>query len=684
MGQPCRGALILSLLLLWITAAVPVSQAGPSQLIPIGTGVCNVTQNGGGYNNATAMTLLDALGNLNQHLCGLDQISPIPLDGDVHITLQTIQESANASIVSPANQPGEFQARLTLTPIVDPLLQTPAPVLPKPWNAMITIEGHLNNQVTADCFVIHNPFQLRSLRLAAAFREMDLDTDLPSLSAQGCGFPHQAFIVLQPDWRFALPSENPPPPHRLDTTLINPYRRHQINQNGAISYQYPKFERVLYVPHLTHLAPTPVEANLTALVLDLAEAAGANAQPPVGLWLPRSNTTTVHVSRFITYYDPNQPHVPIQYYDYDGTPAASPVPTPTAVTLLRQGDHMILQGTITPGVARIEAYRLPRQSATQEIWEKYRQATALNWSQMQQDKVFLEWKNPTPVYGGPFAIGDLPIYTMKDFSACEWHNCKSASDPNACAFGRGYAVIAYDLQDRPSSLVVTNSDGGSDDDFKTIRLACKQVDQKNNPPALTDAQCNGNEHVEDNFCVPLSCVVGQIITNHACQPCPANQTAQGNACVMKTCPAGKQLNASGACVAITCGTGEILSAGSCVCDAAHGYSKEWGSGSCVKDDDDDGDDDNDEDKDDDTDDEDDDDTDDTDDDFTCGPGMVLFGVYGCIPQAPCPSGTVRNSPYGACVPTGGFGQTGLLPTNSFISPQPGIKNSSGGCSLIVQ
>lgn len=677
----------------------PSANLNPIVIIPAGTGTCTVTDSLGGFTNNSFksgnLTFIDAFNVASLEWCGLQQYALSPANFASHkvtIDLSTLPP-AQYTETSTITLGNEYMApNLTFVP----------GTLPTSMERTLYVHGRPHVEIQLGCFTIGESMDISSLAIRTKV-QWDLSMVGNEHDVDYCG-DAKYFLEF---WTFN--------PTRLSSLYLDATSYAWWTNTGVTAGEadgqsvapqtssqkkWRQFQAVIGVPQQIMVdGQTELDVHLSEIVIDLmsrpAEMANGTFDAD-GLHLPAKGK--IHVQRLITQFDPNIAHKPIQYRDMEliknelgGAIDAkhfdvpSPVPTPSNLKLTRSENMLTLSGSVAAGVVRIEAYRPARQSAYVEYWRAYQrpdQAT-LDWAQMIADGKFVELKFADPSKSNTFSIDKLPLYTMGDFSDCEWKKCNNAGKDNACAFGRGYVVTAFDKDNRPSEVKVTTS-YASTDDYTSIRLGCAIGKQNTDPPQLTDAQCDGNEHVEDNFCVPLSCAVGQIITNHACQSCPTKQTAQGNACVMKMCPAGQELNGNGSCVAKKCGTGEILSAGSCVCDAAHGYSKELGTGSCAKDDDDNGDDEDveDDDTDNSTDDADTDDVDNTADDFTCGPGMVLFGVYGCIPQAACSPGTVRNSPYGVCTPAGGFGQSVLFPTNPFIPAQPRTNKPSGGCSLL--
>lgn len=682
----------------------PAAILKPIVIIPKDVGTCTVTNPLGGFTGNTLkignLSFMDAFNVASLEWCGLQQYALSPAN------FSSQKVTIDLSMLAPSSYTGTTEITLNNEHMA-PNLTFIHGTLPQNMERTLYVHGRPHVEIRLGCFTIGESMYLSSL----AFRttsswDFRFTQDWPSTKmVPETNYCHGAEHFLE-FWTFN-------PVHisslYLDATSWTQWSNtsfiagivdgETIEPSHHSEKKWRQFQAVVGIPQQIMVdGQADLDVRLSEIVIDLMSRSSELANGKFeadGLHLPAKGN--IQVQRLITQFDPNIAHKPIQYRDMElikneqgvainatHFDVPSPVSAPSNLKLTRSGNTLTLSGSVASGVARIEAYRPARQSAYVEYWRAYQrpdQAT-LDWAQMIADKKFVELNFTDPNKSNTFNIKDLPLYTMGDFSDCEWKKCNNAGKDNACAFGRGYVVTAFDKDNRPSEVKVTTS-YASTDDYTSIRLGCTIGKQNIDPPTLTDAQCsNGNEHVEDNFCVPLSCAAGQIIKNHACQNCPADQTAQENVCKMKQCPTGQELDGNGACVAKKCVIGEILSDGSCKCDAAQGYSKEWGAGSCVKDDDEDEDGDNDEDEDDDTDDEDDSDDTDAEDDFTCGPGMELFGVYGCIPQAPCPPGTLRNSPYGACTPTGGFGQSVQFPTNPFISPQPRTQKSSGGCSLI--
>ncbi len=654
-----KDLLMILLVVLANALAAGIVQATPSNLIPLGTGTCHVTSHG--YDGPG--TFQQAFEDASEHLCGWDKVYSIPSSAKVTIDLRAIPfdqqyfDAADMHDISMSNYAPNFN--------YDPFVS-----LPEGMARTLYIRGNASAQVNVGCVNIVESMDIQSLAFNGGFhsRYKTSFDDEPELCAN--------------DYYFHIWTFNPVRFHTLYFNPASEVNYTNTSTSTLISDTCRPFKAAIAVPPFN--GESGEQITFSEIFIDLTEKKGCDVKPPIdGLHLPANGN--VKVERLIVGFDQTSGE-PIRYIADDASPTASPIPAPQQVRLLRTGNTLTLTGNISSGIKRIEAYRPPRTTVLKEYWMKYRltkSSETLNWEQMKADKIFLEWKNPDPTKSATFALGDLPIYTMQDFSACEWEHCNTSSNPNACAFGRGYVVTAYDMNDRPSMMVVTKSYDDTNNDLKTIRNGCGQSEQYTDPKTLTDADCGDSQHVVNNLCVPVTCDTNAIAINHQCQTCPASQTAKENQCITKTCPSGQTLKDSGQCAAIQCQVGEMLQGNTCICDAAHGYSKDWRSGQCVhttttqqKS----------------TDEHSQSDTQQhptsqvTGDDFStngCGPGLVQYGTF-CIQPSTCPSGTARQTPLGACTPAGG----GFNAINTFQSMLPtGFAQdttppSGGGCSLI--
>lgn len=349
--------------------------------------------------------------------------------------------------------------------------------------------------------------------------------------------------------------------------------------NGGIGMHDPK--TVLQLRPITHFDTGSRTFTLSEAIIDIV--GKQEDEPKYGLVLPIEGLKTVNIGKVIFGFDPTKPHHPIAYTDTTGAIVPSPVPSPTNVMLTRNGSTLTLSGSVPSDIVRIEAFRPAHKDGFDYI-NQYasKDGKSLDWLALATDGNFVAWQRPDATIGvTTFSIPGLPVYKKSYLSNCEWKNCSNAAS-GACVFGRGYVVIGYDSESRPSAIVMTNSYGDAAPDFVTIRTACDLFDPKTPPVVLTDQSCLTHEHLVDELCEAVNCAAHQIAKNHQCLPCGINEYVQSNQCLPLQCPAGQQLK-DGECLPVICGPGQILKGTACVCDTANGYAaKDFTSNACVK------------------------------------------------------------------------------------------------------
>ncbi len=662
---------IIALTILWGGSAV---HAEPI-LDPSGPGVCEVistmgeTNDDSPYDKETfGMTFIDALNKASNNLCGLDSVFNFSTDAQANWDLAQSSLPVTISLRKLTTEKTiSLSAEYDRTPLIFvPLISLPAE------QRRLHIVGFPSTIIKSGCFSVENGLRLKTISLQGQSRgTVENAAGEPDYFSTPCraDYGTRSFVQFNTSW-----------PVDLDTLYMKPIRLLQ----GPAGPKLQEFSSALG-PDISFFENDGLQVSLHAVFLDITSPLPTDVTMD-GLHLPLNGTVTVR--RLITNFDPYSKQTPIRYLSLAGdtvAPVNAPVPSATDITLTRNGNTLTLKGKIPAGVTRIEAYRPPKNSV-QEYWKKYftPSATKLNWSLMAKEGVFVEWTNPDPSKSGTFTIKDLPIYTMQDFSQCEWLNCKKHSNDSACAYGRGYVVTVFDAQNRPSMITLSKS-YGSESDFRVIRKACALAEQDTSPVVITNNSCASTQSVQDNFCEPLNCAADAIAEDHVCKTCPSNQTAKNGQCVPKTCPIGKKLNSAGACVAIECAAGEVLKSNLCICDAAHGYSKDFATGACVLDgeiegggdgsegegegEEGDGNGDNGGDGllDGETSDE-------------CAPGLVRYGTF-CIKLATCPPGTERKTDFGGCYPITEQDPAPYAPP--LPGETPSLPNTpSGGCSLI--
>lgn len=195
----------------------------------------------------------------------------------------------------------------------------------------------------------------------------------------------------------------------------------------------------------------------------------------------------VAVTQLLLDYDPERMEQPIAYY-HNGQPIEAPIapvtnpriePIPDAPGMLK------VRGHFPHGASRIEMFRPDNylQLARREASD----ASIFDWAALKQSRQFYEVhaSSQASPYAQSFEVV-VPAFDESQLTEHELSICKSWGN---CNIGRGFLLIAYDKDGRPSEVIETNSNPETQfGDYRSIYAGSvgQYVAEKIKPSPLLD------------------------------------------------------------------------------------------------------------------------------------------------------------------------------------------------------